>query len=235
MGDRTWYPNGVSSTPVEGLTEDSLKSFETLLKDKGFSRSKIEAFLAELDNAQGTYFSARDLQKRAAPSAVRDNLQKLHTSSTKLLSQLDPLDLVSMSLIEEALDGSFDQFRKQVLDVANTIERARSYAQSYPKSGRLTDYPLHLMALRVRYGIEKHLEEKATASWPSRHGALFNEILSMMVFAIRQTEANESGKSLDKDWQPSVHKVALRALKGTIIDTDDDMPPRFIVYRDDND
>ena len=233
MSDRTWFPNGVSSASEIALTADIIGSIKTLLEDKGFLESAVEAFLAELDNAQETYFSAQILQERSKPGAVRNNLQNVLAACTELSDQLHDLDQNSISLIIEARGSNLDHFRKQVLEFSNAIRQARSYAQSYPKSGRLDAYPLHLMALRVRYGIEKHLGVKATATKPSRDGALFDEILSKMVFAIRRIENKLLGKPFNEDWIPDVHKLTLRAVNGIIWESGD-IPPRFIVHRDDN-
>ncbi len=85
------------------------------------------------------------------------------------------------------------------------------------------------MALRVRYAIEKHLGVKATSTKPSRGGALFDEILSKMVYAIRRREKKRFGKPFKDDWTPNVHKLTLRAVKGEYWESGD-MPPAFTVH-----
>lgn len=229
MNDRIWAPNGVSFASENALTADIIDSIETLIEAKGFSSLAKAAFLAELYNAEFTYFGALELKEKSNPSSVRDNLQKILKTCTKLSEQLDNLDQNSISLIEEEFGDYFHDFRKLELELGNVIRSARANAQSYPLHGRLIDYPIHLMALRVRYAIEKHLGVKATATKASRDGALFDEILSTMVPALRRKVHELSGKPFDEDQTPDVHKLTLRAVKGEIL-VSGDIPPRFKVH-----
>ena len=228
MKDRIWGPNGVSSASEDALTDDILDSIESLIDAKGFSSLAKAAFLAELYNAEVTYFSAIVLKEKSSPGAVRQNLQNLHETCRALLENLGNLDQDSISLIEEASDNDFNHFRKLAIEFGNVIGKARFYAESYPSTG-IIEYPIHYMALRVRYAIEKHLGVKATSTKPSRGGALFDEILSKMVYAIRRREKKRLGKPFKDDWTPNVHKLTLRAVKGEIIESGDN-PPGFVVH-----
>ena len=214
MAKRELGPSGV---PLPGerhrLPEDTIGQVRTCLESKGFADRNLDPFLEELNNAFSFYFSCREIDQASRPPKVRKNLQSAKKAARKWLQELEQLDGSSKILLDEARPDNFHDLYRNAINAVNAVEAALVEAKRLPATRPKINYPIHQLALFVRYAIERHLGLKATSTKQSRKGAIFNDVLSIMVGAVEQASSNDISVANE---ERDVHKLTRRALKGEI-------------------
>ncbi len=208
MATRELGPSGVALSESR-LSDDTTEHLRLLLESKGLGDKNLDPFFEGLDNAFSIYFSCRKIDQASRPPKVRKNLQAASDAARKCLRKLEQLDGNSRILLDEARPGNFRDLFHNAVEAVNSIEAALAEAHRLPTTRPKMDYPKQQMALAVRHAIDQHLGIKATSTKESKRGAIFNDVLSVMVGA-----AEQASSKANKDRE--VHKLTRRALKGEV-------------------
>lgn len=211
MATRELGPSGVALSESR-LSDDTTEHLRLLLESKGLGDKNLDPFFEGLDNAFSIYFSCRKIDQASRPPKVRKNLQAASDAARKCLRKLEQLDGNSKILLDEARPGNFRDLFHNAIEAVNSIELALAEANRLPTTRPKMDYPKQQMALAVRHAIERHLGIKATSTKESKRGAIFNDVLSVMVGAVKQASPNDVSDANNGD----VHKLTRRAKKGEV-------------------
>lgn len=206
MKKSDWGPTGVARTN-HGLSRDTQLYLREIAGSWREDNSDIDVFVEEVDFAVRVYHGMRDVREVSLPANVREELDQIYGTATKLGKQFGKIGQYSRNLmgIEET-----ETFSNNISQIVQILFKARQKAAELPKGGgRLPDDPKTLLAAQIAHAFRIHMDIEPTST---RSGP-FEEILVPVLEAIDPKPG--------KDTDPSVHDLILKALKVRVSDNPD--------------
>jgi hypothetical protein len=146
---------------------------------------------------------------------MRENLRAAQAAAMTLNRQLNRLDGNSRAMLAEHDGDAINNLNSAVRHIVFTLTISLKKAETFnPRVKKQVDTPRIILAAHISQLMLKHLGIKANASL----NGLFEEILKVVTSDIRE---DRRSANVTKYKEPSVHDLALKALRAEIIEQDD--------------